>query len=175
MNLRPQQAAFPLPAVLGGPYRLPTVKLLHRLASLTLALAWLGSLTPLASAQVRLPVEYPPTKRIEQVDEFFGERVADPYRWLEDENGAETARWVEVQNVVTFAYLDQIPYRPRIKSRLETLFDYPKFTPPARRGDYFYFTKNDGLQNQFVWYRQKGLEGAAEVLFDPNKLSADGT
>src|SRR5687768_7209364 len=120
-------------------------------------------------------VVYPETKKVEVVDEYFGTKVADPYRWLEDEKTPEVAAWVEAQNKLTFAYLDQIPYRSKIKERLTGLFNYPKYSAPSRRGEYFFYTKNDGLQNQSVWYRQKGLDGTPEVLLDPNKLSADGT
>jgi prolyl oligopeptidase len=120
-------------------------------------------------------VIYPESKKVEVVDDYFGTKVADPYRWLENEKTPEVSAWVEAQNKVTFAYLDQIPYRQKIKERLTTLFNYPKYSAPARRGEYFFFTKNDGLQNQSVWYRQKGLDGTPEVLLDPNKLSKDGT
>jgi prolyl oligopeptidase len=122
-------------------------------------------------------IAYPETKKGATVDDYFGTKVADPYRWLEDDTSKSPAvsAWVEAQNKVTFAYLDKIPYRQKIKDRLTQLFNYPKYSAPARRGDYFFFTKNDGLQNQSVWYRQKGLDGPPEVLLDPNKLSADGT
>ena len=118
---------------------------------------------------------YPETKKVEVVDDYFGTKVADPYRWLENEKTPEVAAWVEAQNKVTFAYLDQIPYRSKIKDRLTALFNYAKYSAPARRGEYFFYTKNDGLQNQSVWYRQKGLDGTPEILLDPNRLSADGT
>jgi prolyl oligopeptidase len=120
-------------------------------------------------------LDYPQTRKDTQVDDYHGTKVADPYRWLEDDNSAETAKWVEAENKVTFAYLDKIPYRTQVKARLEQLFNFPKYTPPFRKGDYLFFTKNDGLQNQNVVYAQKGLEGAPEVLLDPNKFSADGT
>src|SRR5262249_45124939 len=109
------------------------------------------------------------------VDTYHETKVADPYRWLEDDNSAETAKWVEEQNKVTFAYLEKIPYRAKFKDRLTQLFNYPKYSPPSRRGEYFIFSKNDGLQNQSVLYIQKGLDGAPEVLIDPNKFSEDGT
>ncbi|HKP46956.1 MAG TPA: prolyl oligopeptidase family serine peptidase [Pyrinomonadaceae bacterium] len=118
---------------------------------------------------------YPDSKPGTTVDDYFGTKVADPYRWLEDDRAPEVTAWVEAQNKVTFAYLDTIPYRQKIKDRLTALYNYPKYSAPSRRGDYFFYTKNDGLQNQSVWYRQKGLDGQAEVLLDPNKLSADGT
>lgn len=120
-------------------------------------------------------LDYPQTRKDDQVDDYHGTKVADPYRWLEDDNSAETAKWVEAENKVTFGYLDKIPYRPQVRARLEQLFNYPKYTAPFHKGEYLFFTKNDGLQNQNVVYVQKGLEGAPEVLLDPNKFSADGT
>jgi prolyl oligopeptidase len=121
------------------------------------------------------PLVYPETKRGSVVDDYFGTKVADPYRWLEDDRAPEVEAWVEAQNKVTFGYLDQIPYRAQVKERLTKLFNYPKFTAPRRRGEWFFFTKNDGLQNQSVYYRQKGLTGAPELVLDPNKFAADGT
>ena len=121
-------------------------------------------------------IVYPESKKVATVDDYFGTKVADPYRWLEtDASEPEVASWVEAQNKVTYAYLEQIPYRAKVKDRLTQLFNYVKYSSPVRRGEYFFFTKNDGLQNQYVWYRQKGLDGTPEVLLDPNKLSADGT
>jgi len=120
-------------------------------------------------------LDYPQARKDNQVDDYHGRKVADPYRWLEDDNSAETAKWVEAENKVTFAYLDKIPYRAQVKTRLEQLFNFPRYTPPFRKSDYLFFTKNDGLQNQNVVYAQKGLESAPEVLLDPNKFSADGT
>ena len=118
---------------------------------------------------------YPETKKTDHTDVYFGVTVADPYRWLEDDNSPEVAHWVEEENKVTFAYLEKIPYRQQLKERLAKLFNYPRYTAPSRRGEWFFFTKNDGLQNQRVHYIQRGLDGPPEVLIDPNKLSADGT
>ncbi len=120
-------------------------------------------------------LSYPVTKKVEHVDNYHGTMVADPYRWLEKDNSPERAAWVEAQNKVTFAYLEKIPFRGKLAARLEKLFNYPKYSAPVRRGEYFFFTKNDGLQNHSVWYVQKGLDGTPEVLIDPNKFSADGT
>jgi prolyl oligopeptidase len=120
-------------------------------------------------------LDYPQTRKDNQVDDYFGTKVADPYRWLEDDNSPETAKWVEAENKVTFAYLEKIPYRAQVKARLEQLFNYPKYSAPVRRGDYLFFTKNDGLQNQNVVYVQKGLDAAPELLLDPNTFSTDGT
>lgn len=121
------------------------------------------------------PIKYPETKKGDVVDDYFGTKVADPYRWLEDDNAPEVAAWVEAQNKVTFGYLDTISYRPQLRKRLEKLLNYPRYGAPYRRGENFFFSKNDGLQNQSVLYVQKGLDGAPDVLLDPNKFSADGT
>jgi prolyl oligopeptidase len=120
-------------------------------------------------------LDYPQTRKVDHVDTYHGTSVPDPYRWLEDDNSPETAQWVAAQNTVTFGYLEKIPYRAQLKARLETLFNYPKYAAPSRKGQYFFFSKNDGLQNQSVLYIQKGLTGTPEVLIDPNTWSADGT
>jgi prolyl oligopeptidase len=120
-------------------------------------------------------VEYPETHKGEQVDDYHGTSVADPYRWLEDDNSAETLAWVKAQNQVTQKYLAQIPFRGQLKQRLEELYNYPKYSVPSRSGVYYLWSKNDGLQNQSVLYVQEGLEGTPRVLIDPNQLSADGT
>ncbi|MCX6572615.1 MAG: prolyl oligopeptidase family serine peptidase [Candidatus Aminicenantes bacterium] len=118
---------------------------------------------------------YPETKKVDQVDDYFGTKVADPYRWLEDDNAEDVKAWVQAQNAVTFGYLDTIPYRPKIKARLTEIFNYPRYSSPFRVGEYYFYSKNDGLQNQSVTYIQKGLDGAPEVFVDPNALSPDGT
>lgn len=118
--------------------------------------------------------KYPATKTVEQSDEFFGTKVADPYRWLENDMAADTKEWVTEQNAVTGKYLAQIPFREAIRKRLTTLWNYEKFSAPFKEGDYTYFYKNNGLQNQSVLYRQKGNE-APEVFLDPNQFSSDGT
>ena len=130
--------------------------------------------TTAAMAQTA-PLTYPNTRKSDHVDTYHGTPVADPYRWLEDDRSAETAEWVKAENKVTFDYLTQIPYRKQLQDRIEKVFNYPKYSAPSRKGDWFYFSKNDGLQNQSVLYRQKGLDGTPELVIDPNKLSADGT
>lgn len=120
------------------------------------------------------PVTYPETAKKEVVDTIFGTPVSDPYRWLEDDMSDETAAWVKSQNEVTFGYLAQIPYREEIKTRLTEKWNFEKFGAPFRQGDYTYFFRNDGLQNQFVLYRQKD-GGEPELFLDPNKFSEDGT
>src|SRR6185369_9748754 len=102
-------------------------------------------------------ITYPETKKVEVVDDYFGTKVPDPYRWLEDETSADTKAWVEDQNRVTFGYLDKIPYREKLKARLTELYNYPRFSAPFHRGETYFFTKNDGLQNQSVYYIQKGV------------------
>lgn len=118
--------------------------------------------------------DYPVTEKIIVEDTYFGTTVDDPYRWLEDDMSEETAAWVTEQNVVTFGYLGRIPYREQIRERLTEMWNYEKFGLPFRRGEYTYYTRNDGLQNQSVWYRQKE-GGEAELFLDPNKFSDDGT
>lgn len=117
---------------------------------------------------------YPDTKKIQHTDDYFGTNVSDPYRWLEDDMSDDTKAWVTAQNDVTNAYLAQIPFRNKIRDRLTTLWNYEKFGAPFKEGGYTYFYKNNGLQNQYVLYRQKE-GGQPEVFLDPNKFSADGT
>ncbi len=124
---------------------------------------------------VTAQITYPETKMVEQSDDYFGTRVADPYRWLEDDNAKDTKDWVTAQNKVTFDYLDKIPYRGQWLQRLEAINNYPKYSTPFRNNEYFYYYRNDGLQNQSVLYRQKGLKGTEELVLDPNRFSADGT
>ncbi|MFR9523025.1 MAG: prolyl oligopeptidase family serine peptidase [Rikenellaceae bacterium] len=119
--------------------------------------------------------EYPLTERGDVVENYFGTAVADPYRWLEDDSSEATAAWVKAQNEVTFDYLEQIPYREDIKQRLTELWNYAKESAPAKHGDYYYYSYNDGLQNQSIIYRKSALDGPAEVFLDPNTLSEDGT
>src|SRR5258705_8124230 len=120
-------------------------------------------------------LQYPVTRTVDHVDTYHGTTIADPYRWLEDDTSPETAAWVEAQNKVTFAYLEKIPYRAQLNTRPNALYNYAKYSSPSRRGENYFFSKNDGLQNQSVLYIQKGLAGTPEVLIDPNKWSEDGT
>lgn len=121
-----------------------------------------------------ITIEYPTTAKKEVVDTYFGQKVSDPYRWLEDDMSAETADWVKRQNKTTFGYLEQIPYRQEIEKKLAKLMDYEKVGMPFVEGNYTYFYKNDGLQNQYVLYRTN-KQGQTEVFLDPNKFSEDGT
>ncbi len=118
---------------------------------------------------------YPKTEKVDVKDSYFGTDVEDPYRWLEDDLSDETKQWVTAQNEVTQDYLGQIPFRDAIYKRLESLWNYEKVGAPNREGDYIYFYKNDGLQNQYVLWRKKGDNGKEEIFLDPNKFSADGT
>ena len=119
-------------------------------------------------------ITYPETKKIDHVDTYFGEKINDPYRWLEDDRSAETEAWVKAQNVVTYDYLAQIPYRNQLKMRMEQLWNYEKISAPFKEGDYTYYYKNNGLQNQSVLYR-KDKNGKEELFLDPNTFSKDGT
>jgi prolyl oligopeptidase len=120
------------------------------------------------------PIKYPETKKGETVDVYFGSEVNDPYRWLEDDRSAETAAWVTAQNKVTYGYLEQIPFRDALKNRLEKLWNYEKISAPFIEGDFTYYYKNDGLQNQSVLYR-KDKAGKESIFLDPNTFSKDGT
>src|SRR6201989_2095725 len=114
------------------------------------------SLVPTRSSSNDPKLVYPVTKKVEQVDDYFGTKVFDPYRWLEDETSPETKAWVEEENRLTFGYLDKIPFREKLKARLTELYNYPRIGAPFHYGDTYFFTKNDGLQNQSVYYIQKG-------------------
>jgi prolyl oligopeptidase len=118
---------------------------------------------------------YPQSKTVDQTDDYHGVKVSDPYRWLENSDSEETRTWVEAQNKVTNAYLNQIPERAKIKARLTELWNYEKFSAPFKRGDYYFYYKNDGLQNQSVLYIANSINDAGRILLDPNKLSKDGT
>jgi prolyl oligopeptidase len=118
---------------------------------------------------------YPNTHKEDVVNDYFGTQVADPYQWLENDTATEVIQWVKEQNKVTTNYLEQIPYREQIKKRLTEIWNFPKYSSPFKEGEWYYFFKNSGLENQSILYRQKGLNGEPEVFLDPNKLSADGT
>ena len=129
-------------------------------------------MTSLLDAQA---ITYPAARKSDVVDDYYGTKVADPYRWLEDVDSPETRAWVEAENRVTFDFLKQIPERERIRRRLTALWDYPKYGAPFKKGGPYFFFKNSGLQNQSVLYTQASLTAEPEVLLDPNTLSADGT
>jgi len=122
-----------------------------------------------------IPVDYPETEKVTQIDDYHGTSVADPYRWLEIDTAKKVMEWVDRQNEVTFGYLKKIPFREAIEKRYTDLFNYTKLSSPRKIGDFYLFYKNDGLQNQSVIYIQEGLEGEPEVFIDPNTLSSDGT
>ena len=134
-----------------------------------------------AAATLAVPViasqtlQYPAARKGDQVDVYHGTRVPDPYRWLEDDNSAETAAWVDAENRITFPYLERIPFRRQLNARVKQLNNYEKYSSPTRKGPYVFFRKNAGLQNQSVLYVQKGFTGAPEVLLDPNKWEDNTT
>ena len=119
--------------------------------------------------------KYPDTKKVDQTDTYHGISVADPYRWLEDDNADDTKAWVTEQNKTTQEFFDKISYLSPLTDRLNELYNYPKYSSPFRKGEYYYYYYNTGLQNQSVLYRTKGPKGKAEMVIDPNTLSADGT
>ena len=127
-----------------------------------------------APAVAQDTLTYPDTNKIDKTHTYHGEEVPDPYFWLEDDRSTETEAWVKAQNKVTFGYLEQIPYREQIKQKLAASWNYEKVTAPFKEGKYTYFYKNDGLQNQYVLYRQLD-DGSSEVFLDPNTFSSDGT
>jgi len=121
-------------------------------------------------------LQYPDTKKVDTVDTYFGTEVPDPYRWLENDDSKETAQWVQAQNKVTFSYLEDIPFRNEIKETVKKLIDYQKVSAPKKYGDYYYYYKNEGLQDQSVYYRTKDLSiDSEEVFLNPNEFSEDGT
>lgn len=133
----------------------------------------------LSSCKNKMPmqeqIKYPETKKVVQVDDYFGVKIEDSYRWLENDTSAETGAWVVAQNKVTEDYLAKIPFREQIRKRIESLLNFPKMTIPFKKGEWIFYEKNEGLQNQNVLYVQQGIEGSPRLLIDPNKLSADGT
>lgn len=144
-----------------------------QLAALPLCLSLVSMTDALAVQNETLT--YPATKKGDVVEVLHGRKIADPYRWLEDPNSAETAAWVEAQNKVTFAYLEKVGKRASIRERLTKLWNYERYGVPSRHGSWTIFSKNDGLQNQAVIYKATSLTAPPEVLLDPNKLSTDGT
>ena len=126
------------------------------------------------NSQAETPMNYPETRKGDVYDEYFGTRVDDPYRWLEDDLSKETAEWVKAENEVTSAYLSDIPVREGLRTRLEELWNYEKIGAPFEEGDYSYWYRNDGMQNHYVLYRKKG-DGPEEIFLDPNGFSEDGT
>jgi len=122
-----------------------------------------------------MTVKYPETKKVDTVDVYFENKVADPYRWLEDDRSEETAAWVKAQNEVTFGYLKQIPLQKAIKGKMEKMWNYERISAPSKEGKFIYFYKNNGLQNQSVLYRKASDNDKEEIFLDPNTFSEDGT
>ncbi len=122
-----------------------------------------------------IPVKYPETKKVESTEDFHGTKITENYRWLENDTAEDTKEWVSKENIVTYNYLDQIPFRKQFHQVVETNFNFEKYSQPSKEGDYYFFSKNDGLQNQSVVYIQNGLTGTPEVFINPNELSKEGT
>ncbi len=148
---------------------------MHNKRFLNLALVLLALASCKTEPEPMSRFQYPETRRDSVVDNYHGTSVADPYRWLEDDRSEETAAWVKAQNELTFGYLNSIPFRPGIEARLNQIWNYERFSAPVKKGERYYFFKNDGLQNQSVMYFQQGLDGQPQVFLDPNALSEDGT
>lgn len=134
-----------------------------------------GNQTQQKVAEAGVNLSYPKTKKVDTSNVYFGTTIADPYRWLEDDNSAETAEWVKAQNQLTFGYLSTIPFRDKVKERLTKVWNYTKYTTPFKEGKTIFFFKNDGIQNQSVLYVQDDEKAEPRILIDPNTLSADGT
>ena len=141
-----------------------------RISAFLLVFAFLAASVP---AQGKF--EYPKPRRGDQVDEYHGTKVADPYRWMEDTDSAETQSWIEAENKLTDAYLATIPEREKIKNRLTEIWNYERYSAPSKVGNYYIYRKNDGLQNQSVLYKASSIDDQGSVFFDPNKIKADGT
>ena len=149
---------------------------MRRLKTAVMAVVVLASFVVSVFGQEKR-MNYVATKKVDQVDEYHGVKVSDPYRWLEDDvrQSKEVAEWVEAQNKLTFSFLESIPQREPIKKRLTELWNYEKFGVPSKVGGRYYYSKNDGLQNQSVLYVLDKLDGEPRVLLDPNAWSKDGT
>ena len=152
-----------------------TFRASYRAAVMVSVLLLSTSATPFIFSQTML--EYPKTQKHDQVDEFFGVKVADPYRWLEDDvrESKEVENWVKAENEVTFGYIKGLQHRDEIEKRLTALWDFEKYRPPFKEGDKYYYFKNDGLQNQNVLYESATAQEEGRVLIDPNTWSDDGT
>jgi prolyl oligopeptidase len=142
-----------------------------------LALGLGAAIALTATHAAEAPLKYPPTKRGAQVDDYHGVKVPDPYRWLEDDvrKSKDVKDWVEAENKVTFAYLEAIPQRKALRDRLTKLWNFERYSAPFKAGGRYFYTRNDGLQNQSVLYTVDALDGTPRLLLDPNKLSKDGT
>src|SRR5271165_7409754 len=120
-------------------------------------------------------LDYPKAKAVDQVDDYHGTKVADPYRWLEDTDSADTLAWVQAENKLTFSYLEEIPYRQAVRERLTKLWNYERYDVPEQQGGRYFYQHNNGLQNQNVLLVADSLNAEPRVLLDPNTLSSDGT
>jgi len=156
--------------------RTPTLPAAHTFRGIAAAWLALALFVPVGTIiAVEPPIMYPVAPKGGQVDDYHGTKVADPYRWLEDDNSAETKAWVDAENKVTAAFLEKIPQRETIKERITKLWNYERFGVPQHEGGRYFFTRNSGLQNQRVLYVTESLETSPRILLDPNMLSTDGT
>src|SRR5580698_10963229 len=129
-------------------------------------------MNPIATEK-SIELRYPAARKVEQTDNYFGTKVSDPYRWMEDVDSAELKTWIDAENELTQRYLAKIPVRATMQKRLMELINFERYTAPSRRGARYFYSYNSGLQNQNVLYWQGGLDGEPKVLLDPNTFSAD--
>jgi prolyl oligopeptidase len=141
----------------------------------SLPVAFAQNSTSISTQNMIKPIKYPAARKSDQVDDYHGVKVNDPYRWLEDLDSQETAHWVEEENNLSFGFLNEIPARNSLKERLTKLWNYEKFGIPFKEGNRYFYSRNSGLQNQSVIYTVSSLAGEPQVLLDPNTLSTDGT
>src|SRR3981189_673002 len=146
-----------------------------RLMKPILAAALMSADVTLATAADKASPVYPKAHISEQADDYFGTRVSDPYRWMEDVDSAEVKTWVDAENTLTQSYLAQVPVREKMHARLMELTNFERYTAPSKHGSRYFYSHNSGLQNQNVLYWQEGLTGEPKVLLDPNTLSPAGT
>jgi prolyl oligopeptidase len=145
------------------------------LLSTDLSLAAPPAPIPIPMTNPQPTLNYPSARTVEQADDYFGTRVPDPYRWMEDVDSPEVKAWVDQENALTRSYLDQVPAREVIRDRILHLNRFERYSLPVKRGTRYFYSHNQGLQNQNVMFWQEGLHGAPHLLLDPNTLSSDGT
>src|SRR3954452_12387266 len=133
------------------------------------------TLIPTGALLLAQRLAYPPTAKGDVVDDYFGTKVADPYRWMEDLNSADLKQWVDAENAVTFKYLDALPVRDALKTRITALYNYPRVSTPRFEGRHWFYSRNTGLQRQAVIFTRETLTGPETVVIDPNQLSPDGS
>ena len=174
--MAPKDPPLPMPPVPSEPVPIEPM-CIESLHSCDFRWLFLGGLltVPCLSSADDLHMTYPNTRTSDVTDDYHGRIVADPYRWLEDTESDETAGWIQAQNEITQVYLDSLPEREPMRAKLEQFWNYERFSLPGKKGDHYFYSHNDGLQDQSILYKSGSLDAAKEVLIDPNELSKDGT